>query len=174
MRRDYETRIPISVEVLDNDETAELLLVPSRLDAAMLRATQESTEQVYQASLRTINRDTGRTAGTVHRDVRSGPGGEVVGRVYSDDKVAVILEKGSKPHEIAPTEDRLAAYAAARASGAEVHHPTLRFRVGGRVIYRRRVDHPGTRAYRWLERAGKTQTGAVKRTYDREVGDVLD
>lgn len=64
-------------------------------------------------------------------------GGRVEGRVATDDEVAEILEKGSAAHIISP-----------RVANA------LRFEIGGRVVYARRVQHPGTRAYRWLERAG--------------------
>lgn len=49
---------------------------------------------------------------------------------------ATIVHEGSRPHLIRPRRAK-----------------ALRFRVGGRVVYAKRVRHPGTRSQPWLWRA---------------------
>lgn len=63
--------------------------------------------------------------------------GRVRGMVISDDQIAAILELGSEAHVISPRVAR-----------------ALKFRLQGRTVFATHVNHPGTRAYRWLERAG--------------------
>lgn len=57
--------------------------------------------------------------------------------IGSDVEYAALVNDGTRPHVIRPR----------RADGV------LRFRVGGRVVYARVVNHPGTRARPFLDRA---------------------
>lgn len=74
----------------------------------------------------------------------------VQGEVYNDAKYAAAVHNGSKPHVIAgrrvrrPTRKR-------KSRGPK----TLKFTVGGKVIYRRRVNHPGSKGRPWLRDAAK-------------------
>lgn len=56
--------------------------------------------------------------------------------VGSDLEYAGYVNDGTRPHVIRPRRAR-----------------ALRFRVGGRVVYARLVNHPGTRAKPFLDRA---------------------
>lgn len=73
-----------------------------------------------------------------------------VGEVYNDAKYAMAVHNGSAAHVIVgrrmrkPTKKR-------KYRGVK----TLRFSVGGMVIYRRRVRHPGSKGRPWLREAGK-------------------
>jgi hypothetical protein len=75
---------------------------------------------------------------------------KVVGEVYNDAEYATAVHDGSAPHVIVgrrmrrPTRKR-------RYRGVK----TLRFTVGSVVIYRRRVNHPGSRGRPWLREAGR-------------------
>lgn len=63
------------------------------------------------------------------------------GEVYNNTDYAAAVHNGSEPHRI---------YAHPRpwkGGGA------LRFKVGGRVLFRKYVDHPGNRARPWLATA---------------------
>lgn len=76
------------------------------------------------------------------------------GEVYNDANYALAVHEGSGPHVIAgrrmrrPTKKR-------KYRGKK----TLRFVVGGVVIYRRRVMHPGSRGRPWLRNAGRKVAG---------------
>lgn len=75
---------------------------------------------------------------------------KVVGEVYNDAEYAAAVHDGSKPHVIVgrrmrkPTRKR-------KYRGVK----TLRFTIGGMVIYRRRVNHPGSKGRPWLREAAK-------------------
>lgn len=49
---------------------------------------------------------------------------------------SIIVHRGSKPHPISPRSP----------------HKSLRFRVGGRIVYASRVNHPGTQPDPFLTR----------------------
>lgn len=56
--------------------------------------------------------------------------------IGSDLEYALAHHEGTRPHVILPRTERL-----------------LRFKVGGKVVYARRVDHPGTQPNPYLARA---------------------
>lgn len=66
---------------------------------------------------------------------------------------AVFLEQGTKPHDIVPRRRKALRFAdtanggSARLSGAP--------RTGSRVVFRKRVHHPGTRAYPFMRPAAR-------------------
>ena len=82
---------------------------------------------------------TGKTqAKTKAKVIRRG-GKTIVMRMTNSAKHAAVLEKGSKPHVIKAKPGK-----------------TLRFWGFGRLIYRKQVKHPGTKAYRFLSRSRNT------------------
>lgn len=66
--------------------------------------------------------------------IERGPGGEFRGRVTSTHPASIYVLNGTRPHMIFPR----------RPGGV------LRFTVGGRVVYARFVNHPGTKPNNWL------------------------
>lgn len=57
-------------------------------------------------------------------------------RVGSNVEYALMVENGTRPHVIRPKRTR-----------------ALKFQIGGRTIYAKRVNHPGTRATNFLKDA---------------------
>lgn len=96
----------------------------ARLNAAMLVAINNATRFGHTLAVAFINKRTGRTATTVDSSVTGG-GSTATGRWGSDDKVATILEFGSRPH-----------------------------RIPGAFGIPKGVWHPGTQPYLWLTRSG--------------------
>jgi hypothetical protein len=76
--------------------------------------------------------------------VRTRTGGLV--RLTNRKAYARVIESGSRAHVIRPR-----------------HGKALRFFIGGAFVFRRRVNHPGTKPYRFLYRA--TLAGA--RTFEQ-------
>ena len=123
-----------------------------------LRAVQQSNRRFLSAHESAVLRAMNDSRDAGIRFVHSGPGfkprsGELqkatTGQVIRTARLGVVrlqnrkpyaapIDKGSRPHLIR-----------ARAGG------TLRFSSGGRVFFRKQVDHPGNRAYRFLERANQ-------------------
>lgn len=116
-----------------------------RLDRASLQRTitNASRAELRTASRQVVNRakvlapvDTGRLRSSIRADpprVFSLRGSVKVG---SDVEYAGFVNDGTAPHVIRPRTKQV-----------------LRFRVGGRIVYAKVVNHPGTRANPFLDRA---------------------
>lgn len=117
-----------------------------RLDRAALNrvVTNASRRELTEAARQVVNRarvlapvDTGRLRASIRADpprIFSLRGSVTVG---SDVEYAGYVNDGTRPHVIRP-----------RRTGG-----VLRFSVGGQVVYARVVNHPGTRARPFLDRA---------------------
>lgn len=88
---------------------------------------------------------------TEHKFIRTGSG--VVVRIFSTKATAPILEHGSKPHVIRARKAR-----------------ALRFVIGGKTIFRRRVNHPGTRGFRFLYHATNAGFRILGQQLERDLG----
>lgn len=126
-------RFNVSTNIRDNIPRD----APARIDAGMRGAIGRSTRFLRGVAFEEINKDTGRTAGTIGSTIIGG-GSSVSGHVGSNDDVARYLEFGTRPHVIRPRNAK-----------------ALKFNVGGRTVFARSVNHPGTRPYRWLSKSGE-------------------
>lgn len=71
-----------------------------------------------------------------HRMEKRSSSRRVTGRVISDANYSMPVHDGARPHVIQ-----------ARGNGY------LRFEAGGRILYRKSVNHPGVRGRPWLSQA---------------------
>jgi hypothetical protein len=88
---------------------------------------------VVLAAKRQVGVDTGALKGSIRMLHTRNAAGQYL-KIGSDNKIALLHHKGSRPHLITP----------------RAQHGMLRFHSGGRVIYSRQVMHPGTRPNRYL------------------------
>lgn len=88
---------------------------------------------------------------TEHKFIRTGSG--VVVRIFSTKDTAPILEHGSRPHVIRARRAR-----------------ALRFVVGGKTVFRRKVNHPGTRGFRFLYNATDAGFRILGQQLERDLG----
>jgi hypothetical protein len=117
-----------------------------RADLEVPQATEDMIDRVHDLMVETINktpagtpRQEGRpfhTWQTIEHDSEKTGFAEAEGASGTNDFIALILQHGSRPHVIEPKNAK-----------------ALRFAQNGRMVFYRRVNHPGTRAYRWLDRA---------------------
>lgn len=82
---------------------------------------------------------------TGYRTVRTSNGRLLT--VFNGARYAGPIDKGSPPHIIRARRGR-----------------ALKFVVGGRVVFRRQVNHPGNRPYRFLQRATLAAGSLFERT----------
>lgn len=105
-----------------------------------------ATQETRKVADERVNRRTGEYIRGIHSTMVAGSRGNHHVRTIASAPHSLILEKGSRPHIIVPR----------RAS-------VLRFEVGGRVVFAKRVHHPGTQAYHILltgsRRAGRRLLG---------------
>jgi hypothetical protein len=96
--------------------------------------------------------------GTLQRSITwkvEGRGARIYGTVYSPLAYALFVERGTKPHRI-------------RARSARF----LRFEVGGRVVFAREVQHPGTKAAHFFADGAKASVVPTRRFLAARLGNV--
>lgn len=133
----------------DFDEgVARLNAVPARADAAMIRATHEGTTRLRAEVQRVVEDRTKMDAAMVSKIIESsveeGMGALARGRVSFTKPPAYFYPKKGR---------------------------FLRFVIGGRVVFARRVR--GSRPYKLLGRAGQSAEAEIRREYEREVGEIF-
>jgi hypothetical protein len=113
----------------DNGAFAELVNGRNGIVTSDLR---KRAEKLRALAVKQVGKDTGRLARDIRVTIIPGPGGPTA-LVGSDNKIALIHHNGTRRHAITPRTGR-----------------TLRFAHRGRVVYARKVMHPGTRPNRYL------------------------
>ena len=88
--------------------------------------------------------------GTLRRSIQKRVEGAHRGVVFTDEKYAPYVEFGTRPHVITPKNRKM-----------------LAFRVGGRLVFAKRVNHPGTRAYNYMRDAFENNKIKIHKIYDR-------
>lgn len=127
-----------------------------RLDRANLNRTfraqgrvegDAAARQVVQRAKVLAPVDTGRLRASIRTERRSLLGFRLRWTVGSDVEYAAAVNDGTRPHVIRPKTKQ-----------------ALRFRIGGRTVFAKVVNHPGTRARPFLDRA--LREVAARRGYD--------
>lgn len=126
-----------------------------RLDRAALnrQLSRASRAELEISSRMVVNRakvlapvDTGRLRASIRLESRRSLGFRTIYTVGSDVEYAAMVNDGTRPHIIRPTNGR--------PSRSNPNRPgMLKFTVGGRTVYARLVHHPGTRPQPFLDRA---------------------
>lgn len=98
---------------------------------------------VASATRRTLNRgrvlspwDTGNLRASHTMNIRRLKRRRVIGRVSTNVKYALAVHEGAAPHVIRPKRKK-----------------ALKFKIGGRTVIVRKVNHPGNAGRPWLHRA---------------------
>lgn len=73
----------------------------------------------------------------------------IVAKIYPTEKYAIFVHEGTKPHTIEPRT-------------AE----SLRFKIGNRWVFAKRVEHPGTKPNKFMDRAAKKDTPRINKIFE--------
>lgn len=130
--------IGFSVQLVNLSELEQahsrFLLNQDRVINSALETAGEVAEQAVQQNPG-FKRRTGATQdATTHKVVRLSSGRVL--RIENPKKTAAFLEWGTRPHKISAKSGR-----------------ALRFMLGGRAVFRKSVNHPGTKPYKTFYRA---------------------
>ena len=120
----------MAVFVNFNAEMDNMLQGPT---GSVARYIMRRGEVVALAAKAQAGKKTGALKASIHSRHMRGAAGQYV-KVGSPLNYALVHHEGAKPHVIVPNTAKM-----------------LRFTAGGRVVYSRKVMHPGTRANRYLK-----------------------
>ena len=120
--------------------------MPQKLRQAMIASTTGVQNAAKKKRPGSFKNQTGDLRRSISRRVE----GAHKGVVFTDMKYAPYVEFGTKPHVIRPKTKKM-----------------LAFRVGGKMVFARKVNHPGTRAYNYMRDAFEESKPKVTKIYDR-------
>ena len=80
----------------------------------------------------------------------------LVGTITPTVKYALPLHEGTKARDIRPRKAR-----------------ALRYKRGGRLVFSRKVSHPGTRSNPFMDRALRKGTAGVVRLFDKAIAIIV-
>ena len=120
--------------------------MPKKLKQAMVASTTMVQNAAKKKRIGSFKNQTGDLRRSIARRVE----GAHRGIVFTDMKYAPYVEFGTKPHVIRPKTKKM-----------------LAFRVGGKMVFARKVNHPGTRAYNYMKDAFNESTPKITKIYDQ-------
>ncbi len=162
----------------------DILLDASLFDKVLVGKLAQAAERAADAARdkarndRTWQSRTGNTLSSITSDAYSIPGGGV-GIFLADSENAVRLNEGTPPHKIYPKAGSgfvgpTRAGQGRRSEGdIGTARATLRFEVGGQVIFRPFVQHPGTAADPYLDRGAEEMERKLEEEVDRAIDEAL-
>jgi hypothetical protein len=149
------------------------------LTKALQEATTEVTRAVYvKAKAHEWRSRTGATDNQiVHFVTTDGDGAK--GVVASAGPLTFILNDGSRSHLIWPraaagTAGKNLQYGQKRAARGAAPRAVLRIPLAGGTIFRPYVQHPGTRAYKFMDNAADLADELLDRVVDQYIEHALD
>lgn len=140
------------------DDLSPLVTLPARLDQALLGATIDAADDMYNAIVARIPRSDGpgpHAQDSWRRRIIPYANGAMV-VLFTEDRVAYWYWSGTKAHPI------VARFAQA-----------LHFWSGGNEYFRRAVKHPGTRPHPYVEQAGAATLPLQRERYDVAISRAL-
>ncbi|SUP42253.1 hypothetical protein [Veillonella criceti] len=127
--------------------------IQSNLESRLQSAMQISVKEVQEYARQNHNFKT--RTGEAERSITSsvsGSGGHWEGIVGTNREITVYLHEGTKERIITPT-----------------HKMALRWTAGGRFIFAKRVNHPGTLADRFITNALQEKKEDIINRFDKSV-----
>lgn len=115
---------------LDRTRVQRMLRLPGGM------VYRDMTRRLLRVEAEAVRRAPGSMGATVRAEIRSA-GRDFEGVIKVSHPAAIYVLNGTRPHRISPR----------RPGGV------LRFTVGGRVVYAKYVNHPGTKAQPFLQEA---------------------
>ncbi|MBP9781693.1 hypothetical protein KBC89_03490 [Candidatus Woesebacteria bacterium] len=119
--------------------------LPSLMMQTMVKAVtlvKNSAREIRDGSFK--NR-----TGTLRRSITGDPQSASRGRVYVDQDYGIYVEEGTRPHTILPKAGKR----------------FLAFKVDGRMVFARRVNHPGSKPYPFMEPAYRESAPKILEEY---------
>lgn len=141
----------IKIEHLD-ELRAAFKKAPQEVDRFLQRATKDAGKLILQTEKSEVPIKTGQLRRSIVMDYRP-----IAVSIYPSVKYAEYVNFGTKPHTILPRTKKV-----------------LKFKIGGKVVFATRANHPGTKANPFVERTVTRSEGGVNRFFDTALDDIIN
>jgi hypothetical protein len=124
---------------------------PQIADKELQTATKEAGKRILQTEKEEVPVKTATLKRSITFDYRP-----IQASIFPTVKYALPLHDGSKPHTIVPSKKRV-----------------LAFKSGGKMIFTRKVKHPGYKGNRFVERTVKKTSGKVNDLFSKCLDNII-
>lgn len=124
----------------------------AELKGLMVKNTTYIQNEAKRVSPERFKNQTGNLRRSINRRVFSG----LKGIVSTDEKYGEYVEFGTRPHTIYPKNKKM-----------------LAFKVGGKMVFARKVNHKGSRPYPFMQPAFESGKKYVQDTYEIYISDIV-
>jgi hypothetical protein len=124
---------------------------PQIVDKELQAGTKDAGKLVLSTEKQEVPVKTGQLRRSITLDYKP-----ISVSIYPTVKYALPLHEGSKPHVILP-----------------VRKQVLAFRKGGKLIFAKRVNHPGYKGNRFVERTVSIVTAPINRIFEKVLDTVI-
>jgi HK97 gp10 family phage protein len=127
--------------------------LPGKLERAMVTSTTLVAEDARRTGPDRFKNQTGNLRRSIFRRV-DGPHRGVIG---VGEKYGAYVEFGTRPHVITPKKGKFLAFKSK----------------SGKVVYAKRINHPGSRPYPFMQPAMENNQGRIVQIYDQVSREVV-
>ena len=124
--------------------------LPMLIERAMVMSTNWVAEDAKRVGTGRFKNQTGNLRRSIFRRIENGGARGIVG-VGSSAPYGIHVEFGTRPHTILPKKRRFLAFKSK----------------SGKLVFARRVNHPGSRPLPFMEPALKDNVGRIMKAYER-------
>ena len=126
---------------------------PQIANQELQKATKEAGKQVLRTEVKEAPHKTGHLQQSIKMDYIP-----IKTEIYPTVNYAYWVHKGTRPHIIRPSRAR-----------------ALRFKTKtGKIVYTKLVQHPGTKANKFVERTAIKVSGSINRLFDTALNNILN
>lgn len=145
--------MPYEIKIEHLEELrAAFMKAPQEVDKHLQTATKESGKFILATEKEEVPIKTGALRRSITMDYRP-----IAVSIYPAVNYALPVHEGQKPHVITPKTKKV-----------------LRFRVGGKLVYVRKVNHPGSKANPFVERTVTKSEGKVNGFFDKALEEIVN
>lgn len=147
--------IVLKIEGLE-DLVSDVHKAGKQMETLLYGAMVKATTLVQEEAKRVKNGSFQNRTGNLRRSITRRVDSLSRGRVFTDSSYAPVVEEGSRPHTILPSKKRM-----------------LAFKINGKMVFARKVNHPGSRPYPFMRPALEQNVRQIGDFYDQVAKEVV-
>ncbi len=145
--------MPYEIRIENLPELRELFRkAPKVVSKELETATKEAGKLILRTEKEEVPVKTAQLKRSITMDYRP-----ISVSIYPTTKYAIPVHEGSKPHVILPTRKKF-----------------LRFKINGKWVYAKKVNHPGNKPNKFVERTVSKTASPVNKLFEKALDAILN